>query len=316
MEAWLFRRLARPVQAAAWLGLTLLAALPAAARTESHRIVVDGRARSYLLHLPPNIAGGEPAALVLAFHGGGSNGRAMEWLTGFSRIADREGFIVVYPDAVADNWVDGRVGMRMKAQREGIDDVAFVAALLDELARRYSIDAKRVFATGISNGAIFSHYLAAKLADRIAAIAPVVGGLADPFYREFAPSHAVSVFIIQGTADPLMPFDGGTVAWGGRGRIIATDESVRLWVARNGTRTTPVTGLLPQTDAKDGCRVRWSSWRGGRLNSEVLLYAEDGAGHTWPGGPQYLPKAIIGRVCRDFDATQAICDFFKAHPRP
>lgn len=316
MEASLFRRLTGPLQGAGRLCLTLLAALPGTARTESHSILVDGRVRSYLVHFPSNFADDEPTALVLAFHGGGSNGRAMEWLTGFSRLSDREGFIVAYPDAVAGSWVDGRVGMRTKAHRKGIDDVAFVAALLDKLARRYAIDAGRVFATSISNGAIFSHYLAAKLADRFAAIAPVVGGLADPFHRQFAPSHAVSVFVIQGAVDPLMPFNGGAVAWGGRGHVIATDETVRLWVAWNGTCATPVTGLLPETDAKDGCRVRWSSWRGGRFNSEVLLYVEEDAGHTWPGGPQYLPRAIIGRVCRDFDATQAIWDFFKAHPRP
>jgi len=211
--------------------------------------------------------------------------------------------------------VDGRQGLHTAAHREGVDDIAFIAALLDELARRHPIDAKRIFATGISNGGIFSHYLAAKLADRIVAIAPVAGGLADPFYRNFAPSQPVSVFILQGTADPLMPFDGGGVAFR-RGQIIATGETVRLWRQVDRTRPLPVSGDLPDSDAQDGCRVRWSSWRGGRLGSEGLLYVEEGAGHTWPSGPQYLPKAIVGGVCRDFDATQAIWDFFKAHPRP
>jgi polyhydroxybutyrate depolymerase len=91
---------------------------------------------------------------------------------------------------------------------------------------------------------------------------------------------------------------------------------VRLWREADQTRAVPVSGDLPDGDPKDGCRVRWSSWRGGRLDSEVLLYVEEGAGHTWPGGSQYLPKAVIGRVCRHFDGTQAIWDFFKTHPRP
>jgi polyhydroxybutyrate depolymerase len=169
--------------------------------------------------------------------------------------------------------------LRTAAHREGVDDIAFIAALLDALARRHPIDAKRVFATGISNGGIFSHYLAANLADRIAAIAPVAGGFADPFYRRFAPSQPVSVFIVQGTADPLMPFDGGAVAFR-RGQIIRTDETVRLWRQQDHTRAVPVTGDLPDTDAKDSCRVHWSSWRGGRLDTEVLLYVEEGAGHT------------------------------------
>jgi polyhydroxybutyrate depolymerase len=301
-------------RAAAWLCLALLPALAATAATESDSIVVDGRTRSYRLHIPAGLADTAPAPVVLAFHGAGSNGRGMERFTGFSRLADREGFIVVYPDAVEGNWVDGREGLRTAAHRQGVDDIAFIAALLDELARRHRIDAKRVFATGISNGGIFSHYLAANLAGRIAAIAPVAGGLADPFYRRFAPSQPVSVFIVQGTADPLMPFDGGAVAFR-RGQIIATDETVRLWRQQDHTRAVPVTGDLPDTDPKDGCRVHWSSWRGGQNNSEVLLYVEEGAGHTWPGGSQYLPKSAIGGVCRDFDATRAIWDFFKAHPR-
>jgi len=87
--------------------------------------------------------------------------------------------------------------------------------------------------------------------------------------------------------------------------------------AKRTTRApSPVTDDLPDSDARDGCRVRWSSGRGGRLDSEVLLYVEEGAGHTWPGGWQYLPKSLIGTVCRDFDATQAIWDFFKTDPRP
>jgi polyhydroxybutyrate depolymerase len=294
--------------AAAGSGLTLIGACPAGAHAELERIPVDGRMRTYRLHLPEGLAETPAAPVVLVFHGGGGSGRGMERLTGFSRLADREGFIV-------GNWVDGREGLDTAAHREGVDDVAFIAALLDQLAHRHPIDPKRVFATGISNGGIFSHYLAAKLADRIAAIAPVAGGLADPFYLGFAPSQPVSIFILQGTADPLMPFDGGAVAFR-RGQIIATDETVRLWRQQDRTRAVPATGLLPDVDAEDGCRVRWSSWRGGRLNSEVLLYAEEGGGHTWPGGPQYLPKGIIGGVCRDFEATEAIWEFFKSHPRP
>jgi polyhydroxybutyrate depolymerase len=236
------------------------------ASTVAGSVIVDGRTRSYRLHIPAWLADAASAPVVLAFHGGGSSGRGMERFTGFSRLADREGFIVVYPDAIDGNWVDGREGMRTTAHRENVDDVAFIAALLDELPRRHPIDTKRVFATGISNGGIFSHYLAANLANRIAAIAPVAGGLADPFYRSFAPSQPVSVFIIQGTADPLMPFDGGTVAFR-RGQIIPTDDTVRLWLQLDHARAIPVTGDLPDSDATDGCRVRWSKWGDGRRNT-------------------------------------------------
>ena len=249
----MLKALARSAATCAWLLFSFFPA--AAAPTGSGSIVVDGRTRTFRLHIPPGLGGTVPAAVVLALHGGGSDGRGMERFTGFSRLADREGFIVVYPDAVDGNWVDGREGLHTAAHRKGVDDIAFIAALLDELARRHPIDARRIFATGISNGGIFSHYLAANLADRIVAIAPVAGGLADPFDRNFAPSQPVSVFILQGTADPLMPFDGGGVAFR-RGQIIATGETVRLWRQADRTRPLPVSGDLPDNDPKDGCRVR------------------------------------------------------------
>src|SRR5215471_18054822 len=149
------------LKALAWSGaiciwLVFCFSPAAATPTASGSIVVDGRTRTFRLHIPPSLSDTVPAAVVLAFHGGGSDGRAMERFTGFSRLADREGFMVVYPDAVDGNWVDGREGLHTAAHREGVDDIAFIAALLDELERRHSIDAKRIFATGISNGGIFS----------------------------------------------------------------------------------------------------------------------------------------------------------------
>jgi polyhydroxybutyrate depolymerase len=96
-----------------------------------------------------------------------------------------------------------------QAHRDRIDDVAFFDAMLAAVAKDYPIDEKRVYAMGISNGGMFSHYLAAHRADKLAAIAPVVGGIADPFHRKFMPAGPVSVLISQGTKDPIVPYDGG-----------------------------------------------------------------------------------------------------------
>jgi polyhydroxybutyrate depolymerase len=170
-----------------------------------------------------------------------------------------------------------------------------------------------VYATGISNGGIFSHYLAAHLSARIAAIAPVVGGIADPPEAWLRPEQPVSVLMLQGTRDPLVPYRGGAVAFG-RGKIIDTEEAARRWAALNGGRE-PVREPLP-ADGKDRCGGLRTIYPGGRDGSEVTLVRLDGGGHTWPGGAQYLPQRLIGRVCRDFDATVLIWDFFKAHPKP
>ncbi|HLA90995.1 MAG TPA: PHB depolymerase family esterase [Gemmatimonadaceae bacterium] len=297
--------------------LLLIAAPPARqpATSVERALTVDGRRRTYRLYAPPS-AGRARAPLVLVFHGGGGRRRNAESMTRFNGIAAREGFVVAYPDGYGRNWNDGRTDFDATAFREHVDDVAFVRALIADVARVTPIDPKRVFATGISNGAIFSHYLGAKLAAQIAAIAPVVGGMADPFYREFAPSEPVSVFAIQGTKDPLVPIGGGNVAGEGRGRIIATGEAMRMWAAADGASPAPVAGRLPDRDPRDGCTVISKKWTGGRNGTEVWLYELHGAGHTWPGGSQYLPKLVVGGVCRDFDASEAIWAFFRTHPKP
>lgn len=296
---------------------TLALAQPAVTQnTVGREIELHGQRRTYLLHTPAILVGDEPVPLVFVFHGGGGDGSGMERLTRFSELADREGFIVVYPDGLWKNWNDGRAPSVSRAHRENVDDLGFVSALIDAVSMDRRIDPKRIFATGISNGAIFSHYLAANLSSRIAAIAPVAGGIAEPFRDRFKPERSVSVLIIQGTDDPLVPYHGGDIARGRRGRIIDTDDAVRLWADRDGCKREPLSGTLPDTEPKDNCTVKWYSWPRGSDRTEVKLFVIRGGGHTWPDGPQYLPALFIGRVCRDFDATEAIWEFFKNHPRP
>jgi polyhydroxybutyrate depolymerase len=277
-----------------------------------HTIEVDGITRSYHLHVPSAV-GPTPAPLVLVFHGGGGTGPGTERLTRFRALADREGFLVAFPEGVEKNWNDGREFTSSRAHRDHVDDVAFVAVLIDAIGRAHAVDPRRAYATGISNGGIFSHYLAAHLSARIAAIAPVVGGIADPPDAWLRPEQPVSVLMLQGTRDPLVPYHGGAVAFG-RGKIIDTEEAARRWAALNGGRE-PVREPLP-ADGKDRCGGLRTIYPGGRDGSEVTLVRLDGGGHTWPGGAQYLPELLIGRVCRDFDATVLIWDFFKTHPKP
>jgi polyhydroxybutyrate depolymerase len=271
--------------------------------------------RTYRLHVPPGLPATEKRSLVIVLHGGGGNAVGTERLTRFSELADRAGFIVVYPEGIRKNWNDGRDTTVSKAHRDRIGDVGFIAAMIDAIASDYPIDLKRIYATGISNGAIFSHYLAANLSARIAAIAPVVGGLADPFYKNFKPEQPVSVLILQGTRDPLVPFDGGDVAWGNRGKIISTAETVQAWVKHDGCIAPARSSTLADKDATDSCTVRSSIWSDCRDGTGVTLYTLEGAGHTWPGGSQYLPERLVGKVCRDIDATEIIWDFFRTHPK-
>lgn len=298
--------------AAAWSLVAVLSAAGGPA-TQAHRLEVGGLTRSYLLHVPPALPAGQ-VPLVLVFHGGGGNGPGTERLTRFSELADRERLLVAYPEGIDRNWYDGREFTGSRAHRERIDDVGFVTAILDAVARTHAVDPRRIYATGISNGAVFSHYLAAHLAPRIAAIAPVVGGIADPPDAWLRPAQAISVLILQGTTDPLVPYRGGAIAFG-RGRIIDTEEAARRWARLNGTAPDPRSSALPAA-GKDHCGGLRLTYSGGRDGSEVVLVRLDGGGHTWPGGAQYLPERLVGRVCRDFDATALIWEFFRTHPKP
>lgn len=298
---------------------TLLLAATDEGRTVEGKITVGDRERSYLVHVPASYTKDKPAPLVFVFHGGGSTAKSNERFTGFSAKADRENFLVVYPEGVDKGWNDGRGSAKVTAQRENVDDIGFVTALLDRLEKDYAVDPKRIYATGISNGGFFSNRVGAELSERFAAIAPLCSGMPPPIAEKFDPASPVSVLVINGTADPLVPYDAGEVrimGRTGRGRTLGTDETVAKWVKRNACKSKPVTSELADKDPDDGARVKIFTWGDGRDHTEVVLYRVEGGGHTWPGGRQYLRKAAVGNVCRDFDATDVIWEFFAKHPKP
>jgi len=148
----------------------------------------------------------------------------------------------------------------------------------------------------------------------------VIGGMAPAVADAFHPAEPVSVMIIQGTDDPLIAFEGGYVKVfgfaGNRGKNIDTREMVLKWVEHNGCNPTPATTELPDRDPDDETSVVKSVYGQGRNGTEVIFYTIQGGGHTWPGGSQYLPERLIGKVSNELDATSTIWEFFKAHPKP
>jgi polyhydroxybutyrate depolymerase len=278
----------------------------------------DGRERTYLLYVPYGLHENEPVPLVFVFHGGGGDGSGMASLTKFDRLSDLKKFIVVFPDGVGNSWNDGRQNPASEAYRLNVDDVGFVDAMIETVSLEFPVDQRKIYATGMSNGATFCHFLAAQRASTFAAIAPVVGGLAVPFYEQFNPDDNVSVLIIQGTADPLVPYNGGQIygIYGeNRGAIIGTNDTVELWRQNDGCNNISVNEELPNVDLTDGCLVTQYTWGSCNANSAVVLLKIEGGGHTWPGGAQYLPESIIGRVCKDFKTTDLIWGFLKDHPK-
>jgi len=264
-----------------------------------------GLTRTYGVHVPP----GRAAGLVLNLHGGGGTGIAQERLSGFDRVADLSNLLVVYPDGYDKSWADGRGAS--PADRNDVDDVGFLVQLVGKLANEFGIRPGHVFATGMSNGGFMSNRLACDRADVFAAVAPVSGTLGVGVSCD--PSQPVSVLEAHGTADPLVPFSGGKIhGRGGLSRSIAARAMVTKWRTVDGCGD-PSADMLPNVG--DGTVVHRFDSTACAASSEVVFYQIDNGGHTWPGGGQYLPKAIIGSTTRALDASAAIARFFLAHAR-
>ena len=286
---------------------------------ESHceSLTHDGRKRTYRLYAPQRLH--EPAPLIFVLHGGGGSGANMELMTrqGFNRMADRDGAIVVYPDGVGGNWNDGRTGVRSKAMEENVDDVGFFRTLVHDVGGRYRVDPKRIYSTGISNGGFMSFRLACDAADVFAAIAPVAASLSEDLGPRCKPSRAVSVAMLNGTDDPLVPWGGGQVGmWGvKRGMAWSTDKTFATWAALDGCRERSDDQVIDKVE-DDGTSVVLHVSSQCKAGSEVRLYEIRGGGHTWPGGAKYLTEGIVGKTSQELNGAQEVWEFLSAHRAP
>ncbi len=291
------------------LALTVLCAKPLAPGDHTRSLVIGDQARSYAVHVPSSYDPGRPTPVVLALHAAAMNGAAMARFCGLNETADRAGFVVVYPNGTGSTpfflyWDAGGVRGRPS------DDVGYVAKLLDDLATVVHVDPRRVYATGMSNGAMMCYRLAAELSDRIAAIAPVAGTMAIETCR---PRRPVPVLHFHGTKDGLVLFGGPDERIPKNLKFLSVDASIRAWAEADGCPETPAVFEVPDL-AEDGTRVLRKSYGPGRGGSEVILYIIEGGGHTWPGREPRIP--YLGRSTRDIAANDLIWEFFRKHPMP
>jgi len=166
--------------------------------------------REYFVHLPSTYREHQVAPVVLVFHGGGGNAQQIAKFSGFNKISEEKGFLVLYPEAIDKHWNDGRESARFQEHDEKVNDVAWIDTLITELKTTYSVDNKRIYAVGISNGGIFSQRLAIELSQHFAAIASLTAQIAKPLAKT-QPTNPISVLIMNGTKDPFVPYEGGEV---------------------------------------------------------------------------------------------------------
>ena len=281
----------------------------------SSSLAVDRRQRTFAFYIPPRVR--PNSRLLLVLHGSMMDGEQMRVATGyaFDEIADREGFVVAYPDGYRGYWNDCRAVGDTEAKRLAIDDVAFLKALTDWFGREYNVATNEVFAVGVSNGAQMSYRLALEAPDLVRGIAAVAASLPTTENQTCVPTgRPVATMIVNGTDDPLNPHGGGRVALFGilfrRGNVQSTLTTATYWANLAGHHGPPAVQAMPDNDPTDGAtatRHRWSSDTG----PSVALLVVHGGGHAIPH-PDVRPPRILGRTCRDFSGPKEIWEFFAA----
>lgn len=282
------------------------------------------RERTYLVHLPPGFEGRGALPVLLAFHGGGGSAQGFQKYAGLDAIADREGFVVVYPDG------SGRLGRRLLTWNAGLccghardsrsDDVGFALRILADLARDLPLDRTRVYATGHSNGGMLAYRLAAEAAERIAAIAPVAGEMQ---LASFAPARPVAVLHVHSVDDPRALYAGGL----GPPFPLTTVRVEHKPVEAELARWARLAGCAPAASVIEQRRAPASRADAGHTATllsfapcaggvDVRLWKLTGAGHGWPGAPPVLPERVMGPETHVIDAAEEVWRFVRGFSRP
>ncbi|MFT3893774.1 MAG: PHB depolymerase family esterase [Anaerolineales bacterium] len=273
-----------------------------------HTLTFDGMGRTYILHVPTSYDGSQAVPLVLDFHGGGGNANTQMRTSDFSTLADEKGFIVAYPNGTGRHedklltWNGGTCCAY--AVEHQIDDVGFIRAVVSEISSQYKIDPKRIYATGLSNGAIFSYRLACDASDIFAAVAPVAGTLN---YIRCAPSQPVSIIHFHGTEDSHVGYYGGS----GPNSLVdvpfkSVKDSIDFWLNADQCDVTPQTDVFSD--------IQHDMYLNCENGTAIELYTIIGGKHAWPGsdGPAWTGG---DQPTQTISATKLIWDFFVTHPK-
>lgn len=265
-------------------------------------IVSSGEKREFLLYVPSSYDCTEPTPLVISLHG------AMSWpafqmkISQWNAAADENGFIVVYPSGTGTGpktWY-----MERAQTPSQMPDVKFISDLIDTLEAAYNIDPTRIYANGLSNGGGMAFALSCTLSDRIAAIGAVSAAQSLP-WSWCADSTPVPMIAFHGTADPIVPFNGGKV-WIAPDTFPDVGTWVGNWARRNRCAPNPIDSVI----APDVIRSEYTECTD---DATVVLYTVEGGGHAWPGGKP-LPKWLVGHTSNAIDATNRMWAFFREHP--
>lgn len=270
-------------------------------------VISGGRERCYYLYVPVGYDPARPVPLVVSLHGFLSNPASQAWISGWHKLAEQEGFLVAYPQGTSwpQRWNAGA------AWNAGADDVQFFRDMLDDVANSGAVDLSRVYVNGFSNGGGMAVRIACQAGDQVAAIGTVAAAVVQ--VGGCVPARPVPVLAFHGTADPIVPYEGGEMS----GRLLrkgaertrapiqfaGAEEWTARWAKGNGCAPEPAK-IPPQGDVWG---QRYTSCDQG---ADVILYTIEDGGHTWPGG---VPIPIVGKTSEAIDATEEMWLLFQAY---
>ena len=273
-------------------------------------IIVDGRIRSYRLHVPPSYDGLTPVSIVFSLHGHGANAWDMRRYTEFDDKSDEEGFIVVYPNGhfIFKGYIELFLGLWYgwnfwDNQNYDVDDLNYISTLIHYFQINFNVNASRIYITGGSGGACMAYRLGAELSNEIAAIAPLAGSIGGKWgntaqYVIPEPSNPLHVVVFHGMKDPNVPYYGG---WADGVDWLSVNESISFWVEHNECNP------IPEIETSESGNIIKKTYTNGENDSEVVLCSVVNGGHEWFGSPYFS-------VC-EISATDLIWEFFKQHPK-
>ena len=270
----------------------------------------DGKTRAFEFLVPESYTGETPVPLLMVLHGKDQSVSDIQTVTGFDDIAEREGFIVVYPEAYEGAWNDGRVAPGQASYAEDVNDVGFLVEVASQVIANYAIDTDRLYLCGFSNGAIMTHRMAFEVADSFAAFGCVASAIPIDLPSLFTPVAPVNLCMMHGTADTTIPWEGGT-PFPNLGTVLSVPDSVGYWIGHNGCSEDPTITQLPNRESNDRTVVNVYAYGPCDSGTEVVFYEIMNGGHTWPGSPASQALFTQGNISRDLDGAETLWAFFE-----
>lgn len=281
------------------ISTTLLFSVVCISYAQKYTLNFEGNKTIYIIHLPKGYDKAKQYPLVVNYHGLNSEAAKQQRYTQMDNVADKEGFIVLYPQSYHKGW---NAGIGFRTYTKGPDDIGYLNKLLDTVESKYSINKNRIYTVGVSMGGSFNYRIASEMSNRIAAVASVSGLMSDSTLIYCNPVRNIPVLHFHGTRDHLMNYSGMRQAFG-------AEEVVKLWALKNQCGYPTDTIHIPNLVKSDRSTVSLIKYSNCANGSEVWFYKIKNGGHTWPGSAKAFK--FLGIKNKDIDGSEAVWQFFK-----